>query len=280
MGAVSAVIVTHRTGPTLWRCLDALAAEEIVRERIVIDNGNPPDVAARLREMAAAGAVSLIAGQGNIGFAAACNLGARAARQDCLLFLNPDAALEPGAAARLAQTAAQARAPAIVGARLTNEQGREERGGRRDRLTLASACVSFLGLSALGFRDMHRERDPVPAAAIDVGAVSGAALLLRRADFETLSGFDEGYFLHVEDLDICRRAWEAGGQVLFEPRARGVHARSSSAAPRGFVARCKARGFARYFRKFARNPLERALAPLLSAPLFIILPLRAWLLPR
>lgn len=278
--AVSAVIVTYRTGAALWDCLAALENEAIVRERIVVDNGNPPDAEARLRELAAADALTLIEGQGNVGFAAACNMGAARANDNMLLFVNPDVTLAPGAAARMAETLAGAHAPAIVGARLTDAQGREQRGARRDRLTLRSALVSFTGLSVLGFRDMHRERDPVPAEAIEVGAVSGAAMMLRRADFEALGGFDEGYFLHVEDIDLCRRAADAGGQVLFEPRAAGVHARSSSDAPASFVARCKARSFGRYFRKYARNGVERVLAALIGAALFVILPLRAALSRR
>ncbi|MGE0046204.1 MAG: glycosyltransferase [Hyphomonadaceae bacterium] len=275
MTGVSAVIVTYRTGPVLWDCLAALEHEPIVRERIVIDNGNPHDAAKRLRAMSAVNAIVLLEGQGNVGFASASNLGASRAREDVLLFLNPDVTMAPGAAARLLETLANARAPAVVGARLTDEKGREQRGARRDRLTLASAFVSFTGLTALGFRDMHRERDPLPEGAIEVGAVSGAAMMLRRADFGALGGFDEGYFLHVEDIDLCRRAADAGGQVLFEPRATGVHALSSSDASRFVVARHKAASFARYFAKFARNPFERALAALIGAALLVILPLRA-----
>jgi GT2 family glycosyltransferase len=119
-------------------------------------------------------------------------------------------------------------------------------------------------------RDFNRHRDPLPAHAIEVGAVSGALMMVRRADFLALGGFDEGYFLHVEDIDICRRAEAAGWRVMFQPGPHGVHLRSSSAASRGAIAWHKARGMSRYFRKFAANPFERVLAELAGGFLMLL----------
>ena len=80
---------------------------------------------------------------------------------------------------------------------------------------------------------------------------------MRRADFERLGGFDEGYFLHVEDVDLCRRAIEAGGVVIYQPLAGALHYTSTSDVPAAAVQAHKARSLARYFRKFAKAPLER-----------------------
>jgi GT2 family glycosyltransferase len=114
-------------------------------------------------------------------------------------------------------------------------------------------------------RDYDRHRDPLPHGASAVGAVSGALMAMRRSDFEAIGGFDEGYFLHVEDIDLCRRAEEAGWSVVFVPGPHGVHLRSTSDADPRAVARHKARGAARYFRKFARGPLERTAAEFAGA---------------
>lgn len=276
MSGVSVVVVSFHTGPVLDACLDAALADERVRELVIVDNGNPGAIAARLRDLEAAEPrVTLVQGHGNVGFSAGCNLGARRATGAHLVFLNPDVVLEPGAIAALTAALESAPAPAIAGGRLVDAHGREQRGSRRDRLTMGAACVSFLGLHALGLRDPMRHADPAPDAPLRVGAVSGALMAMRRADFETLGGFDEGYFLHVEDFDICRRAEEAGGAVMFTPFARGLHQTSSSAASLVVIERHKARGFARYFRKFAGTPLEAALAYPLGWALRIILPLRA-----
>jgi N-acetylglucosaminyl-diphospho-decaprenol L-rhamnosyltransferase len=272
----SAIIVTYRTGPVLAQCLASVARADGVEQIVVVDNGSDAGEVAAMDAVAAADPrVRVLRGHGNVGFAAACNKGAREATCETLVFINPDVALEPTAVTRLAQILEEAPPPAIVGGDLRDPDGRPERGGRRERLTLWRAFVSFTGLSKLGLRDFNRHREPMPAKPVPAGAISGALLCVRRADFAAIGGFDEGYFLHVEDVDLCRRAEEAGWRVLFAPGPHGVHMRSTSAISGADVARHKARGFARYFKKFAASPLERALGALAGAMLIVILPLTA-----
>jgi N-acetylglucosaminyl-diphospho-decaprenol L-rhamnosyltransferase len=277
---VCAIIVSYRTGPALSACLAALigaAPDEV----IIVDNGNDAPEVQTLDAFAVAQPnARVLRGQGNVGFARACNLAALQANRDVLAFINPDVILEPDALARLTAALKAAPPPAIIGGDLRDRAGRPERGARRERLTLWRAFVSFSGLSRLegvipAFRDFNRERDPMPARPEPVSAVSGALMAMRRADFETLGGFDEGYFLHVEDVDLCRRAQDLGWRVLFAPGPHGVHLRSTSMAPPTVIARHKARSFARYFRKFARSPLERGLSALAAPLLYVLLPLRA-----
>lgn len=264
---ISAVVVTYRTGPLLWDCLEALQRAPHVTEIVVVDNGNEPDVQARL---AATQDWRLLTGHGNVGFAAGCNLGARAATGDAFVFVNPDCAVAPEAPLRLAEAAEAAlQRPAVVGGLVLDNEGQEQRGCRRDAFTPLRALASMVGLTRLeplvpAFRDLHRQRDALPAGPTPVGAISGALFLLTREDFESLDGLDEGYFLHGEDLDLCRRAWAAGGVTLFQPAARGVHAGSTSAAPRLAVERHKAAGLRRYFKKFASSPWEKAAAAIAS----------------
>lgn len=260
------VIVSYRTGPALGACIAALKDCAGVDDIVLIDNGNADADAAALDAFASADArVTLLRGQGNVGFAAGCNLGAHNTDSDTLVFANPDVILAADACVRLAEVLASAPPPAIVGGDLRDGQGRPERGSRRERLTLWRAFVYASGLAKLEpvlpfFRDFNRHRDPLPAAPVRVGAISGALMCMRRADFETLGGFDQGYFVHVEDLDLCRRAEAAGWPVLFAPGPHGVHARSSSAVEAKVLAHHKARGMARYLTKFADGPVERALA--------------------
>src|SRR5690606_18968949 len=106
-------------------------------------------------------------------------------------------------------------------------------------------------------RDLHRHDEPMPSEASAVGAVSGALMMMRRTDFVMVGGFDEEYFLHVEDVDLCRRVEEAGGKVVFQPGALAMHMRSTSDAPADFITQHKLRSFARYFQKFARSRVDR-----------------------
>jgi hypothetical protein len=278
-GGLCAVIVSYHTGPALWACIQAALGDPEIAQVVVVDNGNPPAATEQLHALAAnRTGLTVLSGHGNIGFSAGCNLGAAAAAGSTLLFLNPDLELRAGAVRALLRTLDQADpgGPVVVGGRLLCPDGSEQRGARRDHITPWSALVAMTGLGKLEriapvFRDPHRERDPVPVGPQRVGAVSGAMLLMRRGDFEAVGGFDPSYFLHVEDLDLCRRVWAAGGEVVFAPDAEGVHIGRTSRASGVFVERCKAQGFARYFARFAASPLERAaaavLAPLLGAAL-------------
>lgn len=275
---VSAIVVSHHTGQPLEMCLRSLFAEPWVDEVVIVDNGNPPDVASSLRALQADRRdVSLIQGHGNVGFSRGCNLGAAAARGAYLLFVNPDVVLHRGAVERMVQAGQGAPSPWIVGGRLLDRKGREQRGARRELLTPWRAFVGATGLSlfervAPVFRDVHRERDPKPADVVPIPVVSGALMLTPREDFDALQGFDEAYFLHVEDIDICRRAVEAGGAVLFQPGAEALHFGSTSRTSWTFVEGHKARGMSLYFRKFARSPLERLgvalLTPMIAAGLY------------
>ena len=265
--SLCAIVVSFRTGPSLAPCVDALRSAAGVDEIVLVDNGNDAAETATLDACAADPRVRLLRGHGNVGFAAGCNLGARAAAGDVLAFVNPDVILERDALARLTDALASAPPPALVGGDLRDAQGRPERGSRRERLTFWRALTYASGLTRLEpvlpvFRDFNRHRDPLPAAPVRVGAISGALLAMRRVDFEALGGFDEAYFVHVEDLDLCRRAEQRGWPVLFAPGPHGVHVRSTSAADAGFVAAHKARGMARYLDKFAQGPIERVLARL------------------
>ena len=269
--SVCVIIVSYRTGPVLAECLDALARAHGIDEIVLIDNGNEAaEVQALDAFVVNVPRARLERGQGNIGFAAACNLGARMAQSEVLVFANPDVILAREAIPSLRAVLQAAPPPAIVGGDLRDARGAPERGSRRDALTLWRAFVAFTGLSVAGsllpiFRDFNRHRAPLPPSPIRVGAISGALMMMRRSDFEALGGFDEAYFVHVEDLDICRRAELAGWPVIFAPGPHGMHVRSTSAADPRQLSRHKRRGMARYLKKFARGPIERALSKLAAA---------------
>jgi GT2 family glycosyltransferase len=254
-GLVSAVVVTYQTGPALSGAIEAVLGQAGLQELVLVDNGNPEPVLAALKRLANRdGRLRLLTGHGNVGYAAACNLGARAARGDYLLFVNPDCLLPDGAVAEFLAVARRSPRPAVLGCRLTNPDGTEQRGSRRETLTPRTALVEALRLDRFLPGNPHIVRlnqhdRPAPEEVAEVPVVSGACLFLSARDFRALDGFDEGYFLHVEDLDFCFRMRKAGGHVIFLPHVRPVHYRSTSRAHAVFIEWCKTRGFLRYFRK-------------------------------
>ena len=265
---VTAIVVSYRTGWRLPDGLHALVADPDVSAVVIVDNGNAPRESDFLDRFAQAhDTVTLLRGHGNVGFGAACNLGARAATTPWLLFVNPDAVLKRGSVAAMLTAAQGQPSPVIVGGRLFDLDGREQAGARRRELTLARALASFTGLAtAAADLNINRLDEPMPDRPVAMDVISGALFLADRAGYQNvLQGFDEGYFVHVEDIDICRRAREAGGAVIFTPHAAALHYSSTSDAPRLKVEAYKAEGMIRYFRKFARGPVQR-LAIAMAAP--------------
>lgn len=251
--AISAIVVSYNTGPRLRECLFALQADADVSEILIVDNGNPTSdqdwIETFAREQ---DAVRVISGHGNVGFGAGVNLGVKAARGPHLLVINPDAVLRHGSLAPLQETASAATHPWVVGGKIFDLFGREERGPRRKALTLWRAATS-----ALGINTWTLETTPAPAGPVEMPVISGAFFLTDQDSMAALEGFDEGYFLHVEDVDLCQRCHDLGGQVWYDPRAAALHYGSTSDAPSADVARHKADSLARYFRKFSHNPFHR-----------------------
>ena len=270
---LSLVMVVYMTGPALMESVRHVLAEPRVEEFIIVDNGSSLADAAWLRELARREPrVRLLQGLGNIGFARAANLGAAAAKGEALVFLNPDAFLTPGAIAALADAARDRPSPCIIGARVFNTDGTEQRGARRGEITPVTTLLTLSKLSAtlppLRRFEIHREGEPPPPYPVDTPTISGACFYMSAADFHVLGGFDEGYFLHVEDVDLCWRARRQGGSVLFQPNARIVHVGSTSKESPLVIEWHKGRGLVRYFLKRADSRRRKALA-LALAPLII-----------
>ena len=265
IAGVSVVMVVYMTGEVLRDSITLVLSDPLVGEFIIVDNGSPPKVAAKLRALGRKDArVRLVQGHGNIGFARGANLGAQVARGRSLVFLNPDALLQPGCLQSLMDSARGRPSPCVVGACVLNPDGSEQRGGRRGEVTPVTTLMTLthLALNVRGLRrfEIHREDEPKPVAAIPVQTISGACFYASRKDFDVLGGFDDGFFLHVEDIDFCWRARQMGGTVLFDPCARVVHLGSTSQSHPVVVEFHKGRGLVRYFIKRADNPWRHALA--------------------
>ena len=253
---VSVVMVVYQTGEALIKSIEHVLAEPVVDEFVIIDNGSPPEEAERLRALGRTEArVVLQQGHGNVGFARGANMGAETARGEYIVFLNPDANLQPGCVEALVEAFQDQPVPTVIGARVMNTDGTEQRGGRRGEVTPVTTLLSFGHLTArfrsLAKFEIHREHEPMPDAPTPMPTISGACFALRREDFEVLGGFDEGYFLHVEDIDLCWRARQAGGQVLFHPAAQVIHLGHTSLEHPLKVEFHKGVGLSRYFIKRA-----------------------------
>lgn len=241
---IAAIVVTYRSIETVDDCLARLRAAENVTEIRVVDNASDDGTLASVQRHAAADSrVRFIANPDNPGFAVGCNQGAADSHAPWLAFVNPDCLVETGSLARL-RVRAIALGDALLGADLVDEDGVRDAAARRHdphfAAMLRAPSTARLGVPV----DASRSVQPVQA-------VSGALMLLPRALFERIGGFDTGYRLHAEDLDLCRRVREAGAVVAVANDVRVVHVRGVSSRSKPlFVEWHKHRGLWRYFRKF------------------------------
>jgi len=218
---VSVVVVTYESGPTLGRCLAALKAQSIQGFEVLLSDNGSIDGAAQAAAAANPGLV-LIENGSNIGFAAGNNRAAERARGPWLLLLNPDAYAEPGFIAALLQAAA-----AHPGARcFTARQRMAENPSRLDGLGDAMTVIGF------PFRGGYGQPDPGPMAAAEVFSPCGAAMMIDRALFLRMGGFDERFFCYCEDVDLGYRLRLAGETVLLAPEAVVAHEGSVSTGGR------------------------------------------------
>jgi N-acetylglucosaminyl-diphospho-decaprenol L-rhamnosyltransferase len=252
---VSIVMVSYHTGPALEEAIDAVLAQGGDLELIVVDNGNPEEATAALKARSLADPrVDVLTGHGNVGYAAACNLGAQQASGEYLLLLNPDCVLHPNALIDMIRLTEGAARPWVAGCRIVNPDGTDQRGSRRELPTPWLTLVEALRLDRMApnhpyFRRLNQHDEPLPESVGVVPAVSGACMLIPLDDYRTIGGMDERYFLHVEYLDLCFTIARAGGTVLFVPQVSLVHYKSTSNASAVRIEWYKARGFTQYFRQ-------------------------------
>lgn len=263
----SVVIVAADSGNDLATCVERVAASTVSVEIIVSDNhstdGSIDAIQARWKDD---DRVRILRNGSNLGFGTACNRAAAIARGDTLLILNPDCRVDGDTLQRLRSVLMSDSKIGVVGATLVDEHGRYEPASRRRDPFLRRALMTKLGLSRFESNSSAFDGANKAAAATRavevVDAVSGALMMIPRALFQRIGGFDEGYFLHCEDLDLCKRVRDAGAAVVCANDVRVIHVKGTSSRARPvFVARQKHRGMWRWFTKFdpaARNPLLRA----------------------
>ncbi len=242
--AIAVVVVSHQSAATIDECLCRLRAARDVAEIRVVDNDSQDGTLDIIqRHCALDPRMRFIGNPDNPGFAIACNQGARETHAPWLAFVNPDLLVDADTLAKLRIRALQSDAD-LLGVELVDEHGRCDAAARRRDPDFAAMLRSFAATRLAVPRSEGVATQPVDA-------VSGALMLTPRALFDDLRGFDEGYRLHVEDLDLCRRARALGATVAVANDVRVLHYRGVSSHSRPvFVEWHKHRGLWRYWRKF------------------------------
>ena len=220
--AIDIVVVSYRSERTLRACVGPLAHVDGMHV-FAVDNASGDGSLDSIADLP----VTSIALDENRGFSHGNNVGIRAGDAPLVLFLNPDARIEPDALRRLARVLDDERVGAAA-PKIVDDDGSLHFSQRRFP-TLRATYARALFLHRL-FPDAEElVRDP--AAYEQPGSpdwVSGACVLVRRSLLERLGGWDESFFLYAEDIDLCRRIRDAGCDIRYERRARA----SSPSSPR------------------------------------------------
>jgi GT2 family glycosyltransferase len=224
---VDVVVVAYNSADHIRPTVEPLTRESWVRV-FVVDNASTDDGLARVADLD----LVAISKEHNDGFAAGCNVGWRAGESPYVMFLNPDAKIDIPSLRRLGEVLDGTPGIGVVAPRIVRTDGSLQHSLRRyPRLTTTFAQALFL--HKLFPRAVWAdEKVRAPEAYERAGAhewVSGACLLARRDVLEQIGGWDAGFFLYCEDIDLCKRVSTAGYGVRYEPSAVVVHDGGGSA---------------------------------------------------
>ncbi|MHB8508577.1 MAG: glycosyltransferase family 2 protein, partial [Candidatus Dormibacteria bacterium] len=228
---VAVLLVSYNTAGVLEECLTRLRGDGPGRLEVVVTDNASTDGSAAMVE-ARFPEVRLVRSSRNIGFGAGMNLAAPETSREFLLILNPDCLAAPAAIALLASRLDADRDLGFAGPRITKASGRPDHASLRGDPDPIGALLYFTRLSRLfprsaranSYSQVHLDYEHEH----DLLNGMGACLVVRRAAFEMVGGFDESFFMYGEDLDLCRRLRHAGWRGRYVPEAHVIHMKGES----------------------------------------------------
>jgi len=224
---VDVVVVSYNSADHLRETVEPLTRIPWVRA-IVVDNDSHDGSLGLVSDLP----VTAIQTGANLGFSKGNNVGWRAGESPYVMFLNPDARIVDTALRRLVDVLESSPNVGIAAPKILDDDGTINYSLRRYPRFL-STYAQALFLHRIATRAQWAEEQVRDAERYEVAGpqewVSGAAMLLRRETLERLDGWDEGFFLYCEDIDICKRVQDLGLEVRFEPEAVVTHEGGQSA---------------------------------------------------
>jgi len=223
---LSIVIICWNDSEVIQNCLESIYREtsSIEFEVIVADNGSTDGSPGHIRRSFPS--VRVVENNANLGFSRGNNSGIRVAQGEYILILNPDTIILDRALEKLVAFADEHPEAGAFGCRVLNEDGSFQ-DPARPTPTVSGRLIAALYLRWLGRISERFVSDLYPGwdglSERYVGSQSGCCILLRGDLLKRLGGFDERFFYHCEETDLCLRVWKAGSVVLFYPGAEIIH---------------------------------------------------------
>lgn len=265
---VAVVIVNHETPDEVLACLDTLDAAG-AGEVVVVDCGSSDGSVELLRERRSDVTVLAL---DNVGYGKGANTGIAHTRAPFVVVANADTRFAPGSLHRLADAFVDAPDLAAAGPQVRYPDGRPQASARTFPTLGQAAGHALLGLwwPDNPWTRAYRQADADPDVARDVDWLSGCALMLRRDAFDDVGGFDPGYWMFVEDVDLGFRLRQAGWRVRFEPDAQVEHSVGASASgKRSRMVIAHARSLDRFYRRAYAHGIGRLAQPFVRVGLVV-----------
>ena len=233
MTTVGAVVVNHDAGPALVTCVASLLGDG-VGDVVVVDNASTDGSTELLEQRHPE--VRVVRTGRNLGYGAGANRGLALLDEELVLVCNPDVVVHAGAVPVLAQAVSAQPDAAVAGPCILESDGTRYPSARRFPSWADAAGHALLSPARPDNRFTRRYKmtDLDATVTTSVDWVSGACFVARRAALSALGGFDERYFMYLEDTDLCWRARRAGYSVLYVPQAVVAHAQGLSTAQRPY----------------------------------------------
>lgn len=264
--AVAAVIVSYNVADLVLECIASLRSDGI-EQVVVVDNASADGSVEAVRRHEPG--VEVLALTRNLGYGAGANRGVAATTAPYVAVMNPDVVVEPGSTKALVDALEADAGLAVVGPRVESPGGDLYPSARTfpDLADAAGHAFFHFVWPANPFSRRYRMLDWDHAGAADVDWVAGNHFLVRRSAWDEVGGFDEGFFMYMEDVDLCWRLRRAGWRTGYEPAARVTHAigRSTDQTPYRMIA-AHHRSLLRYAAK-TTSPKRRLLLPVIAVAL-------------
>ncbi len=248
MTKLSLIVLSYNTQNVTKTCIQSIRKQyqhELDSgefEIILVDNASEDDSVAIIKQKF--NNLKIIENKKNFGFSKGCNIGASIARGQYLFFLNSDAQIGDGLEKMIAYADSDKQI-GILGAKMENEDGSAQPSAGKF-YTPFNVFLMLFGGEKIG---MLRSS---PKKITNVDWVSGAAMMIRKDLFDALHGFDENFFMYIEDMEICFRAKKKGYTVSFFPDIKVIHGHQGSSS-RSFAIHNIYKGLLYFYKKHKSN---------------------------
>ena len=228
---LSIVIINYKRVELTLKCVESLFKKfknefkENIFELIIVDNASGDDSVQILRQKILNEKyrnIIIVENDDNLGFSLGCNLGAKEAKGDLILFLNNDTEVKDKGILEMTKFLNENNDIAILGGLLSNSDGSSQPSVGK----FYTFFNTFLLLMGLQRADLINKN---PFIISEVDWVKGACMMIKESIFKKIGGFDEKIFMYTEDMELCYRAKQAGYKTFFFPNISILHDEHGSA---------------------------------------------------